>query len=515
MAIVFENNTYAQVTGGGTDAPASGTSENWTVSTATGFPSALGEDQFFHICDPAANTEKIRVTAISSNVWTVTRGDESTTPVAHVAGFVIEQVVTAGELTADFFQPDWVNVCSPAFGADPTNTNDSTSAIQSALNYLASNSLSRLYIPAGSYKISSTLLWTVASALHIQGDSNDSTYLRMNASTAVTTFHCLEIDNVPTATIENLSIITDSAPAAYTDDWAGLYFENSSRIHVNKVHVATGTSSQRVNIAVELDSCTTASIMQCDLRGYVNAVYMYGTTAGVDIISTQLYTNNGSGVTTAGNITMWGDCATLHVTNSITAGGDHGLVMGGGTGANPAFVFLNDFEINNCFGDGVSLQTGSEVWANQLWCSLQSVAYTAGAYSGINAGTAFYGWLNVDNSVFQHCPASGITINGNTASGATNSSYWISNTSFSGCGGHASDDYYDVYLAACSAVTIVGCHFDVDPYNTTVYANAGICVSGNVANTVIMGCQFAPSGYGTSAVIADGTTIETAANIAY
>ena len=38
------------------------------------------------------------VTAVTSNVWGVTRGAEGTTPVTHATGFTIQQVVSAGEL---------------------------------------------------------------------------------------------------------------------------------------------------------------------------------------------------------------------------------------------------------------------------------------------------------------------------------------------------------------------------------------------------------------------------------
>ena len=99
MTVIFDNNTTGSVTNGGTDAPASGTSESWTVSTST-FPASLSGSQYFHVADPAALTEKIKVTGISGSgpyVWTVTRGDESTTPVTHISDFTVQQVVTAGD----------------------------------------------------------------------------------------------------------------------------------------------------------------------------------------------------------------------------------------------------------------------------------------------------------------------------------------------------------------------------------------------------------------------------------
>jgi len=99
---VFANDPQGIVTTGGTTAPASGTVENWTVDIQVAFPHAVPGTSKFHVADPAAGyqTEKILVTSGAGSVgtqnWTVTRGDEGTTPLAHLGGFVIRDVVTAG-----------------------------------------------------------------------------------------------------------------------------------------------------------------------------------------------------------------------------------------------------------------------------------------------------------------------------------------------------------------------------------------------------------------------------------
>jgi hypothetical protein len=51
--------------------------------------------------------------------------------------------------------PDWVNVWD--FGADPTNTTDSTTAIQAAIDYAYANGVGTIYIPSGNYKVSDSL----------------------------------------------------------------------------------------------------------------------------------------------------------------------------------------------------------------------------------------------------------------------------------------------------------------------------------------------------------------------
>lgn len=101
MAVeLFANLPSTTVLSGGTTAPASGTSESWTVSSSASFPAAASGASQFHVADVASNSEIIAVTNVSGTTWTVTRGAESTTPVVHQAGFTIYQVMTAGWLNS-------------------------------------------------------------------------------------------------------------------------------------------------------------------------------------------------------------------------------------------------------------------------------------------------------------------------------------------------------------------------------------------------------------------------------
>ena len=126
---VFANTPAGTVTAGGTDAPASGTSESLTVTATVAFPVASTSGTpptVFHVCDVAAPSELMRVTVApggtgTGQAWTVIRGAEGTTPVAHATGFTIAQVITAGWLNV----PAWIYVGSggpaPAFAADWAN----------------------------------------------------------------------------------------------------------------------------------------------------------------------------------------------------------------------------------------------------------------------------------------------------------------------------------------------------------------------------------------------------------
>jgi hypothetical protein len=133
---VFQaNRAVTTVSSGGTDAPAQGTQETWTVASSSGFPaasSAASPPTQFHVADPAAPAEMIAVTGVSGTTWTVTRGAESTTPAAHTAGFTVYQVVTTGGL-GQFLQ-------------SARNLADAGSAPQSRLNLGAAAGLQLVYL---------------------------------------------------------------------------------------------------------------------------------------------------------------------------------------------------------------------------------------------------------------------------------------------------------------------------------------------------------------------------------
>lgn len=107
VEVFAANRAATTVSSGGTDAPAQGTQESWTVASPAMFPassSGASPPTVFHVADPAAPSEIIAVTDTSGTAWTVTRGAESTAPVAHAAGFTVLQVVTTGAF-GNFLQP--------------------------------------------------------------------------------------------------------------------------------------------------------------------------------------------------------------------------------------------------------------------------------------------------------------------------------------------------------------------------------------------------------------------------
>lgn len=112
---VLANDIFTNATGvvssGGTTAPAAGSTESWTVATVNGtFPAAqntAAAPTQFRVTDPALPSEVILITNVSGTTFSVTRGAEGTTPVAHASGFTINTQITAG----------WLNTNGSSFGS--------------------------------------------------------------------------------------------------------------------------------------------------------------------------------------------------------------------------------------------------------------------------------------------------------------------------------------------------------------------------------------------------------------
>ena len=108
-----------------------------------------------------------------------TRGADGTTAVAHSSGAQVNHGVSA----RDFFQAAPVyNVCS--YGADPTDTSDSTTAIQAAINAAHTSTATggTVYFPPGTFKTSSAL--TLYPNIDLTGAGSGATVISQTSTSA-------------------------------------------------------------------------------------------------------------------------------------------------------------------------------------------------------------------------------------------------------------------------------------------------------------------------------------------
>jgi hypothetical protein len=179
---VWANDATATVSSGGTDAPAAGTSESWTLSGSTlpAVSSSASPPTQCYVCDAlsSAETEKMLVTNISGSTATVIRGADGTTPVTHAAGFTIRTVITRASLET-LQCPAWVNVTAPEWGADRLGVNDSSAAFQAAASAVQAAGGGVVYAPFGIYKISTSITKNLdGTAVYFVGDGQWATIVK-------------------------------------------------------------------------------------------------------------------------------------------------------------------------------------------------------------------------------------------------------------------------------------------------------------------------------------------------
>jgi hypothetical protein len=287
---VFANIPSTTVTSGGTDAPAAGTQQTWTVASSAGFPavsSSATPPTQIHIADVSLNSEVISVTNISGTTWTVTRGAESTTPVAHAAGFTAYQVVSAGAY-AQLRDTDWLNVVTQ-FGADPTGTADATSIIQGAIAALPAAG-GVIYFPAGTYKLSGTL--TVGSGITLAGDGPTLSVLHQTSTSANVIYITEPSTYVIDVTITGLQVLGPNSGSG-----VGIYGSADSDTQgVWRVKIANVIVTSMGGNGIELHNplLTTFDQVQSSFNAD-NGFYLLGAPVGTSCTFTSCYAkSNGS-----------------------------------------------------------------------------------------------------------------------------------------------------------------------------------------------------------------------------
>jgi hypothetical protein len=139
-----------------------------TAQVAAAAPAALQGGQF----RIAIDAELMLVTAgASTTAWTVTRGVEGTGAAGHTSGSVVTHILTAASLLGASGVFD-----VRAFGAKGDGSTDDTVAIQAAIN-AATVGGGVVFLPAGSYRVTSTLSVTKETVSLVGAGSHASVLL--------------------------------------------------------------------------------------------------------------------------------------------------------------------------------------------------------------------------------------------------------------------------------------------------------------------------------------------------
>jgi hypothetical protein len=423
-----------------------------------------------------------------------------------ITGTVSGGTYTGATLTSPSFSgggangtADWFNVKDPRYGATGNGTTDDTTAIQAAIN-AAAVAGGTVYFPLGNYKISSGLTYSAHYPVKFKGNTTAG---QQNGTYTGSTIHAnlgnsgraLAITNATFARIEDLDFSQDSTITfTAANDFDAIYLGSMNYYSIQRVQVYDGAGNYSFNTAINLSTNAYGTIDNCVLTGEVQAVWDQGSSggAGLSLSNTQMTTTAGNGY---GAVRMDGTAATLAITNCFTYRGDCGFTTGTATGNNPVFININNFQVNNPRVYGMYFGSGSQVWINQAWISF---AGTPNTYTteGIHLSGSFQGDFYLNQSTVQGPSNNGIYIGG--GSGIN-----IVGCSIGGEGWGANATYYGINLNGANPriISITGCHFDCDEYNSMTgnsnkpNAALGVIYSGGGPFHITSVGNIASSGY--------------------
>lgn len=386
--------------------------------------------------------------------------------------------------------PNWVNVKDN--GAVGDGVTDDTAAIQAVLTAAESNTQGTVvYFPAGTYMVNN-LTYSSVYPLSLRGDGpadwqNKEYFSNIQANapaTSTSPVHLLEVDGAAGLLIDGLGLLgAQTATSAYTNDYIGLNISDVYYVRMSRLFIYHNLNGNDFNTAIKTD----AGVKNFMLDDFVCGANLYGYwmdgTIQASVRNANVGTTQGAG---GAAFYMSNSAATLRLTNCQTDRGDRGVWMSSG-----AFLFMNDVEINNYGIYAIELDSGAEVWANQVWCS--GVGTTGGyPFTAVSVGTSFTGVAYFNQCAFQGNSEHTVALQGGTGYGFTDCTFGYAEKSM--------PDFYDeLHIgAAVSVVTVSGCHFNVDPYYG-IGSNpprSAIWVGTGASQIGVVNCACATSGYG-------------------
>ena len=430
------------VSSGGTTAPAAGTPETLTVASASPFPAAQNTcypPVIYHGADPDDPSELFAViNQVSSTSLQVTRGAEGTTPVAHTAGWTLQQVMTSSGLGNILHV---YNIRSPRFGAKGDGASDDFAAAQLAASSCFANGGGIVYGPEGVYCLSQTL--QIGSRTMLLGAGRGVTTFK-----AINGFAATQVGSgsgdltlnpgmclIATAgngvtrqnriAVRDLTVDGNEAGVGFPlpgyaaqNECSPLGLTGVDDLQIERVEVINS-----VGYAVLPRACTRVVIRDCVITTGQAVVQTYVTQDGIHAIDCSYMVISGNIIDTGhlvnpanGNINVGDDCICIqgvlsgsaHVSitgNTILASGARGitLVLGGATVTD---VTISGNVINNTQYEGILAEYG--IWTSGYQVSdvaisgntIYNVALS-GAGRGItlddaqNTGHTGAGWRNV------------------------------------------------------------------------------------------------------------------------
>ena len=421
---VFSNDAQTVVNSGGTSAPAGGTSETWTVASPGAFPTAsstASRPTTFHVADTAFPAEVIAVTDTTGATWTVTRGAEGSTPVAHPPGFSVKQVVTAGVLASLRDAPAVFNVKTEFLAAGDGVTVDSA-PFNNAVTALNAAGGGTLLVPAGTYVMSNVQF---GSNITVRGAGMGATVFLMDPAAASRAVVC-RVAPASQVTATSNMMLRDLTIDGNKDSWGPDSNQKGYGYYLGQGTQGLITHCKCINVEIrncltysfDVENATDISLESCWAHdnGYTTGTGTEHNCDGFTLIGSditalncQSYDNARRGYLCGQDNVNWARVKLIGC--SARGNGSHGASLGSNSGGT-----LIDSEVIG--GSYISNGgTGVQLTTNAVRCRVVGATMTGNSANGIRLSTATY------------CVVTGNTVYNNAAAAASSPEIYLSTTS--------------------------------------------------------------------------------------
>ena len=421
---VFSNDAQTVVNSGGTSAPAGGTSETWAVASPGVFPAAAStasRPTTFHVADTAFPAEVIAVTDTSGAIWTVTRGAEGSTPVAHSPGFSVKQVVTAGVLATLRDAAAVFNVKTEFLAAGDGVTVDSA-AFNTAVTALNAAGGGTLLVPAGTYVMSNVRF---GSNITVRGAGTGATVFLMDPAAASGAVVC-RVAPASTVTATSNVVLRDLTIDGNKDTWGpnshqkgyGYYLGQGTRGLITHCKCINVEIRNCLTYSFDVENATDISLESCWAHdnGYTTGTGTEHNCDGFTLIGSditalncQSYDNAQRGYLCGQDNMNWARIKLIGC--SASGNGNHGASLGSNSGGT-----LTDSEVigGSYINNG---STGVQLTTNAVRCRVVGATMTGNSANGIRLNTATF------------CAVTGNTVCNNATAAGSNPEIHLGTTS--------------------------------------------------------------------------------------
>jgi hypothetical protein len=399
-------------------------------------------------------------------------------------------------------------------GADPKGAADSTAAFQSALSAIGSAGGGVLYVPTGSYKLTSGVSYAGTAPLRILGDGPQASRIRMASASSSVSYLSItqngtfgdEKGQDGTVIIESLSFHNDIYSGAFANTNIALYLNGVNFGKISDVCFYKGSASQRVNQAIVCHACNQVDIDNCNIFAAVNGIAFTGFCQVNNVSNTSVWTPAGTGVPTAACVLYFGQTLTANMANVVFHRGDRGILWTqDAAGGLPHLFFGDNVQPNNHSIACMEFDAGAQVYLTECFFS-NARSLVAASVPGLVFGPKFQGSALVQGCQFNGMQGHAISVQGGTG-------FIVKGCEFGGNSAYkaAANAYDEINIGASAAeVTIDACHFNVNALAGLGAANqprSAVYTAAGARAVTISNSRGAGTGYGTSALVDNANAV--------